>query len=301
MLGCKLNRQAVEYLAEKGSSAEISLLLYLSRICSSHGNVEDINYHIISKKLGFSYQSFYNALYKLEKNNVITINHISTYLNCSIVNNLYISEKDFKKGYVNTNLDFLMTTEFLKAKLNIKKLVLRYLLAAKGSKGNYYVAFKTLVAHLGGLVRKTLLWEYLDVMKRWFSIKESKKDALDNLIFTITLESVASEEYTKDLYWTHKLESFCRRNEVKTTKWAMKDTIRLIKIYGYKEEVNKEFEALMSIIYRTAKRKKKLLPRLINSTLSFELKHLSLNKPPSWKIEEERELKEIYERRGFYE
>lgn len=300
MLGCKLNRQAVEYLAEKGSSAEISLLLYLSRICNSKGEVEDINYHIISKKLGFSYQSFYNALYKLEKNNIISINHISTYLNCSIVNNKYISEQDFKRGYINTNLDFIMSTQFLKAKLNIKKLVLRYLLAAKGSKGNYYVAFKTLVAHLGGLVRKSLLWEYLDVMKKWFSIKESKKESLDNLIFTITLESTSSEEYTKDLYWTHKLEGFCRRNEVEATKESIKDTIRLIKIYGYKEQAIKEFEALMSIIYRTANKKKKLLPRLINSTLSFELKHIPLKIPSSWKVNEEKALKELNERRGFY-
>lgn len=276
MLGCKLNRQAIEYLISQGNTTEISLLLYLSKFSNEFGSIRDIDYKDICEKLDISKQTFYNTLYRLNDNQIIQLDMYSNRINCIIVNNIYLSTKyqklitkvkdDSEKGYINTNVDFLYNEEFLNSKLNVKKIVLMFLSAYKNKKDTYHVSISTLAGRLG-IKNKSLIWGYMDALKTWFNVSEKK----DIISLTLLHASSSAKGFVKDIFLNHKFISFCKKYKVEADKEAIKDTIELIKIHGYKDKYI-TYNRLIGSIIDTCLYHKKLIPALINSTLHHRMR-----------------------------
>ncbi len=270
MPGCKLNRQAVRCLIEQGTSCEISMLLYLSRICNSFGSLRDIDYNVVTRDLYISSQTFYCTLNSLEEKGLIILDKYSSTINCTIVNNLYNNE-DYSEGYVNTNHDFLYTQEFIKSKLNVKRIVLMYLLGYKNVKNAYVIKVSTLISNLGGLSKKKLIWQYIDILKLWFLIRESKKDPLGDSILSFNLILPGSRKKIKDLYYHNFIDTFCRKYNIMATRENKDDVITLLKIYGHSEKTLHEYNLLLDIICKTSLAHGALIPPLINKTLKIQL------------------------------
>jgi len=276
MIGCKLNRHAIEYLISQGNTTEISLLLYLSKFSNEFGAIRDIDYKETCENLDISKQTFYNTLYRLNNNQIIQLDHYSNRINCTIVNNIFLQTKyqkaitkvndDSEKGYINTNVDFLYNEEFLNSKLNVKRIVLMFLSAYKNKKDTYHVSIGTLVRRLG-IKNKSLIWEYIDSLRSWFNISEKKG------VISLTLLSTAStaKGFVKDIFLNHKFISFCKKYKIEANKEAIKDTIELIKIHGYKDKYI-TYNRLVGSIIDTCLNHKKLIPALINSTLQYRMR-----------------------------
>lgn len=279
MLGCKLNRQAIEYLISQGNTTEISLLLYLSKFSNEYGAIRDIDYKVICKKLSICKQTFYNTLYRLDKNQVIQLDKCSNNINCTILNNIFLFTMgkgkktiiidDSKKGYINTNLDFLYSKEFLNAKLNVKRIVLMFLAAYKDKRETYNVSKETIVKRLG-IKNKSLIWGYIDTLRSWFNIGEKKLN-----LFSLCLLHVATKakEFVKDIFLENKFKGFCKDFNIAADEKAVKDTINLIKIHGYKDKYATYNRLIISII-DTCLNHKRLIPALINSTLQHRMRNV---------------------------
>lgn len=270
MPGCKLNRNAVKCLVERGTSCEISMLLYISRICNSFGSLRDLNYHNVCKELGISQQSFYNTLYSLEEKGLILIDKYDSCINCTIINNLYHKE-NFKQGYINTNHDFLYSKEFINAKVNVKKIVLMFLLGYKNKLNAYVLKIRTLINNLGGLKRKSVVWEYLNVLKQWFIIGEKRKSPMEDSIITLYLIYPGSTKKVMELYWHNIIDNFCRNYDIEATEKNKEDVISLIKIYSHNKNNAREFNLLLDTICKTSLSHNALIPALINKTLKYKL------------------------------
>lgn len=270
MVGCKLNRLAVQYLIDNGTTTEISLMLYLSKISNEFGSIQNLDIKDIANKLLCTRQSIYNALEKLSKNNILLLEYRLTCINCTINNNIFL-QKNYKEGYINTNIDFLYNEEFIKAKLNVKKVVLMFLSAFKNKKDEYIVNFNTLAQRLGEIVRRSLVWDYIDKLKTWFDIKEDKK-----LNFSFKLQHIATKakEFTKDILLERKLKNFLEKYKIDSTIQDIKDTITLMKVYGFKNK-HRAYNKLLGTIIDTCINHKKLIPPLINATLKFRMKEVT--------------------------
>ncbi|MEG0297557.1 MAG: hypothetical protein RR620_12635 [Clostridium sp.] len=276
MLGCKLNRPAIEYLISQGNTTEISLLLYLSKLSNEFGAIRDIDYKETCEKLNISKQTFYNTLYRLDNNQIIQLDMFSNKINCTIVNNIFLRVKyqgaatevqdDSEKGYLNTNIDFLYNERFLKAKLNVKRIVLMFLSAFKNKKDAYRVSMDTMVKRLG-IKNKSLIWGYIDILKAWFNIDEKKA------ILCLTLLHIATKAkgFIKDIFLGHKFKNFCKGFKIQADEKSITDTITLIKIHGYKD-CHLTYNRLIRSIIDTCLNHKKLVPALINATLQHRLR-----------------------------
>ncbi|MEG0775469.1 hypothetical protein [Clostridium sp.] len=277
MLGCKLNRKTVQTLITNGTSTDISLLFHVSRLANDNGYVENLNYKEISSAVNCSVQSYYNSLKRLERTKLISLNKSLTETNCIIRNNKFL-QKNYKDGYVNTNLDFLYSEEFKEIKLNAKKIALLYFLG-KNKNGVYEVSRAKLIQHLGGLERRSLIWEYIDQLKKWFNIHEEKTKDGKDIKFYISLKDTTSTKLTKDLYWEHQLSSLRRRHKAKMDSKNINEVITLIKIYGYKDYFKKQFRYLLKTITDTIKELKELRADVINKRIREHFEAVNLPIP----------------------
>lgn len=275
MLGCKLKRKTVQALITNGTSTDISLLFHLSRISDENGQVENLNYLEISSAINCSVQSYYNSLKRLEKAKLIKLSKSLTEINCIIRNNKFL-QKNYKEGYVNTNLDFLYSKDFKEIKLNAKKIALLYFLG-KNKKGVYEVSRTKLLAHLGGLERKSLVWEYIDQLRKWFNINDVKTKDGKDIKFCISLKDHSASMNVKDLFWNHKINSMKRRFRATVTDKHRNEVIKLVKIYGYKDYFKKQFKYLLQTITETMQDLKELRADIINKKIR---EHFTANNLP---------------------
>lgn len=264
MIGCKLNRKTIQTLIKFGTSTDIMLLLKLSTINNSDGLVEDINYLELSKSINCSIQSYYNSLKHLQNINLIKINKASTRNNCIIINNKFL-QKNYKNGYMNTNLDFLYSEDFKNIKLNTKKIVLMYFLS-KNKNGVYEVKLNTLANNLN-LTKKHLIWNYIDELKKWFTVIEEKSKVTNEIKFRISLDNFEAKEPTKDIFWNYKLNSMKRKYKANIKDTDKKEIIKLIKIYGYKENFKNQFDYLLKVIDETLSSMKELKVSIVNNKI----------------------------------
>lgn len=278
MLGCKLNRKTVQTLIKNGTSTDISLIFHISRISNTNGYVENLNYKEISEVINCSVQSYYNSLKRLEKTGLISLSKSLTETNCIILDNKFL-QKNYSKGYVNTNLDFIYGLDFKKIKLNSKKIALLYFLG-KNKNGVYEVSRTKLIDHLGGLEKKSLIWEYIDQLRDWFNINDVKTKDGKDIKFCISLRDTMHSKAEKDLYWEHQLSSLKRRYKATMDTKNINETIKLIKIYGYKDYWKKQFRFLIKTITNTIKELKELRADVINKKIRehFEATNLPIPK-----------------------
>ena len=101
--------------ANKISGTAISLLIYAARFQDDEGNIHGLYYKEVANAIGCHPDYFYSALKSLEYHGLIAIDWINSlqgYWDIKILNNKFQSRADYKKGYVNINLEILQAKRF---------------------------------------------------------------------------------------------------------------------------------------------------------------------------------------------
>lgn len=117
-----LNRLINTYLTD----SELSLYLYIIQRVDLKGFLTNLRMREAKEICVFSKQTFYNALYSLEKKGFLIIqkNREVDY-DILLIDNQFKNEKDTSEAYMNLNFDFLDNQEFYNLPKNIKRLLLR--------------------------------------------------------------------------------------------------------------------------------------------------------------------------------
>ena len=125
----KLKTRNLNRLIDEMSGREIDLFLYLIKRQNDLGQVDSIYYKDALIELSMPKSTFYSALKYLEDSDFIHIDWGSNYgeYKITITDNIFTSEENYKEGYLNLNLDLILSKMFIQLHVNMKKLLLRLL------------------------------------------------------------------------------------------------------------------------------------------------------------------------------
>lgn len=268
----KLNAEIINKIIETKSitGKQIDVLLWLAIRQDEFGRIFYVKYNEVSNDLNICNQEYYNCINSLEKHNIIRIinRHYVNGWDIEILNNIYISENDDKKRYLNINRNFLYTQIFRTLKANEKKLVLKILLSIKLEK-SFFLNFKNIKLWLG-ITNKQLINSYIKKLKSLkdiFDIKISKKSWKKTIIIKkIFQDSPYKYESIAYHFLYNKIKQLCRLYKVKYTLETLKDTIILFVQY------KKHYTLISNVFSDTIIKNHELSPKLINYIVSSKIK-----------------------------
>lgn len=265
------------------SANDIQLYIELSRIQDCMGRVEGVNYLEFMEKLGCSKATFYNSLERLERLEYIkAVSNRKGSWDITILDNVFLSEKDYKQSYMRTNVDFLYSDEFKKMSLVAKKICL-YLHLNKNTFRKFEVYLATLAKGIGIKIL-SVVKDALEVVKKFFPHmfvegKQGKKIVFES-------SKVAKNEETEDAnYIKHKLKVFCDRHNIKYTKKDIEDVSMLSGQYSKRLSFQKFISIVVHVLF-VSTRDNSLRPNYINSVCKIESAKLAQKEEEKIKEEE---------------
>ena len=199
------------------SGREIDFYLYLIKRQSDTGYVEDISHRQMQQDIGMPRSTFHVVINNLEKMGMIDVNwdNRNKYFNIFVVDNSFLSKSDYKEGYVNINLDFILSEEFVAMNCNLKKFFIRLL----GLKADAIQ-----VKLLKDTLKLYKVNKFMDALKLLFDMVISE-DAITFAIKQHLLKRSCSGEY---LYYENKIESYCENYNLDYTEDELRDTTKSI-------------------------------------------------------------------------
>lgn len=214
----KLKIKNLNKLIDKLSSREIDLYLYLIKRQNTLGQVDGVRYKEVMLDLYMPKSTFYGALYELEENGFIHINWGSGYgeFDIIILDNVFTSKENYNEGYLNLNLDLILSKMFIQLHVSIKKLLLR-LLGIQASTRKVKVTKE--------LLKKFNVYYRLDELKILFNITEYSEDTY---LFTLRKELRTKSHNIHFLQYQHKLINYCKRYKIAYTLTELVDSVNVI-------------------------------------------------------------------------
>lgn len=221
------SKLGIESVIEKlrGTSKRfVDFILCLSQLQDRYGRCMNIYYKDIVNKTGSCEQTFYNNIYMAEKLGIITLyqdlmNTKDSVWHFVFNDNVFSRNEDgINKRYLNTNIDFIYSSEFKELKLNAKIMVL-YLLCLKEIRQGHAkkLSFDTLMKY-ADTNNIYLLEQYLESIEAFFSVKYTD----DGFVEVRLLEEYIGESRSaNDIFSEHVLRAMCRRYKIK--EYTQKD------------------------------------------------------------------------------
>ena len=243
----KLKIRNLNRLIEKLSSREIDLFLYLVKRQNDFGQVDAINYKDTCLALQMPKSTFYTALKELEDNEFIHINWGSNYgcYDITITDNIFSSEENYKEGYLNLNLDLILSHMFIKLHVNMKKLLLRLLGMQAGTRK---------VRITKEMLKQFRVYNCFQELKSLFIITDYE----NSWLFTLRKELRKKSHNTYFLQYQHKLINYCKQYKINYTSNELADSVKVIINNKHKmDRIQKAFDYIREKIHL-------LQPKLIN-------------------------------------
>ncbi len=265
----KLNISTIDKMAElKLTSNEIDLILYLAVRQNIFGQAEDIFYSEVMNELSITKQTFYNIKNDLVQKEIISeAQSKDGYWTFRILNNIYATDEDYKKRYLNVNKHILFTDNFKALKANEKILILK-LLCTKNleDKKPFKIYINTLKEWLD-VKSSAIIYTYIENIKPFFNheIKEGELGLGGLIVFTTKYTTFSRTTNTeKALYFKHKLKMFCKKYKIFFNEQNIDDLITLINQYTS----TKGLGTVLINMYDTLLQKRTVQPKLINYIIS---------------------------------
>lgn len=231
---------------DKLSNSEMSLYIYIVQRSDRFGLLKDLSMREACFKIGFSKQSFYNALYKLKNKGFLNLS-VSKTVNFDIllVDNKF--DEEIKDPYMNLNNNFLDMMDFYKLSFHVKKFILRLISIKDGIKVK--MTCETIRKY------KVKIEELIDLLT--YSINS-------NGTYIITLNPKLRQKSNNINYLNikHKLEKILQKRKVCYTSKTLRDTINVI-------SNNKKNLAAISISLDHCLNKNLLQPKLLNKIIQI--------------------------------
>lgn len=241
------------------TSKEIDFILYLSSICNEFGNVRGLHYSDVSLKLNINNSTFYRLIDSLTMKGIITSDYSRAWgsWNITINNNIFKTKEDYKKGYIQTNKDFLFSYEFRSLDVKVKRLALALIKVDRTEK-NFKISIEKLKKWVGCDSSSKVL-DYIEILKKWFNVF-----CKDNMFyFSLKNKAQKAKNSNKENVLAHKIASICRIYNITYTLKDLNDLITLFKQYS-----ERKLNLLRRAIFESTYTYKSIEPALINHIVS---------------------------------
>lgn len=227
-----LNRLVIEL-----SNREIDLYFYLIKRQDEIGFVKGVYYQDVMDDLLMPNSTFYAALGNLDEKGFIRIdwsNNVKDF-DIYLVDNSFVTKGDYKEGYVNINLDFILGEEFVKLQVDLKKFFMRML---------GLQAHKRPVKILKDTMKRYKVYKKISELQALFYMEEDG----DGYIFEVKDRVLkGSESNQKHLLHKQKVKSYCRDFNIEYTERELLDTYMAITTHIVKGRLKFIIKALNAI------------------------------------------------------
>lgn len=213
----KLKIRNLNKLIHDLSGREIDFYLYLIKRQNTLGCVDGVYYKDVMESLHMPKSTFYAILQELQIKNYIHLRDLDngSGFNIHIEDNSFLSQEDFKEGYVNINLDFILSEDFIALNVNLKKFFLRLLGLQANSKP---------VKLLKDTLKRYKVNKLMDGLERLFDIASDG----DGYLFSIKFHLLKSLDNGKYLEYEQKLVTYCRNYNIQYTVKELRDSVKTI-------------------------------------------------------------------------
>lgn len=279
----KLSFAVLDKLIENHvTSAEIDVLLYISRYQNNQGVAEGIYYKTVCEELDIVYQTFYDVKNSLIEKGIIEVEkrHYLDY-DIKILDNDFSNPDAWKNGYLNTNYEMFASSQFRNLKAGAKLLAMDLLKNNMAGGRSYHCRtdnfFKIFMSKFQ--ICKRTLQEYLKMLRLLFYIGVKEHQ------YWITIRNFAREKQHSSEngnYNQNCISVAIRRNHIKQTR--REDVTKIERILNtYKQQINELFDgfSLSDTVHRSLEKlnpgikqekwKRELKPNLIHRVLRQEL------------------------------
>ena len=261
----KFSITTLNKIMECCTKKEIDLLIYIGQFQNGYGEVMGIRYQDVIKNINICKSTFYQLLSNLEAKGIIQINSLSIhgYWSITILDNIFLSEADWKKGYVKLNYEILYTDAF-REMTKAEKLIILNLIKLNGHNSNYIkITSHRLMEWTGKSLRSVK--KFVSTISMVFrSIFKAPVNRDGNLYYFSIQAFKLRDIFEKDIL----LEQIINYSERITKSEASdnqekKDAIAVLKpLLG---KFNNGTELIMDIVGRTLKNLGRLIPRYVNT------------------------------------
>lgn len=231
------------------SGRELDLYLYLIKRQNSIGSVTNVFYRDAMEDLRMPKSTFYVCMNELFEKGFLTFQDTKSGAGYDVflLDNSFINESDFKEGYLNINLDYILSEEFINLKVNIKKFLLRLLSLRAGERN---------VKLLRDTLRGYKVEYLMDELAELFHITVDG----DGYMFKVKDRILTNRRNSLYLHYENKVRNFCRCNDVEFTEDTLTDTVVSIS-----NQINTNYkEARVLKALDEIRRIGSLQPKLIN-------------------------------------
>ena len=245
----KLKIKNLNKIIQDLSGRELDFYLYLIKRQNAIGRTDGVYYQDVMDALHMPKSTFYSILQELQLKGYISLCDLDrgAGFNIYVLDNKFLDTSDYKEGYVNINLDFILSKEFILLNVNLKKFFLRLLSLQANEKQ---------VKLLKDTLKRYKVHKLMDELERLFDIIPDG----DGYLFTIKFKLLKASENGQYLEYEQKLITYCRNYNIDHTAEELKDSVKTI-INGVNDKRRK-----MSMIQRaldTIRRVGRLQPKLI--------------------------------------
>ena len=271
----KLSTSTLNRIIDVCTKKEIDLLIYIGQFQNGYGEVVGINYQDAIENINVSKSTFYQLLASLESKNIIRINNSSVHgwWAITILDNVFASEADWKKGYVKLNYEILHSDTF-KEMTKGEKIIILNLLKLHDRNSNYIkITYHRLMEWTGKSKRSVR--KFISTISGVFAgVFKSIVKQEGNLCYFSTHAFNSRSKFEKDTLLEHMINySEKSTKSEEADEQEVKDTISVLKpLLG---RFNCETEIIMNILSTTLRNLGRLVPKYIN-TLSQVAKSASL-------------------------
>lgn len=221
------------------TSAEIDVLLYVSRYQNNQGVAEGIYYKSVCEDLDIAYQTFYDAKENLIEKGIISVEK-KHYLDhdITILDNDFTDPETYHNGYINTNHELFACRQFRMMKAGAKLLAMDLMKNNLTSKKSYHCGTRKFMEKFMEKfdICKRTLQQYLKELRLLFHIGVKDKQ------YWITIRAFAREKQKKQenqRYRDNSIDVAIRRNGIKGEKVRSEDVKILDKLLSqYDEEIS---------------------------------------------------------------
>lgn len=243
------------------SANDIQLYIELSKRQDCLGRIEGVYYSDFMELLDCSKATFYNSLYRLEKLQYITTeSDRKGSWTITLLNNVFLTDNDYKKGYIRTNVDFLYSDDFKKMTCVEKRLCL-YLHLNKDRFSKLEI-YPIKLAKAIGVKIVSVVKEALNAISSIFTNTIVQGSQGDKIVFGATMMQ-KNEETEDSNYIRHKLKHMCRVYSINYTDESIDDIGILSGQYIKKMGYNKFISIVVKSIFVTSI-DKTIHPKIIN-------------------------------------
>lgn len=212
----KLQLGIIKKLVERNAtSAEIDFLLYVSRFQNNYGTAEGIHYKEACEELSFSVQTFYDVKNSLEEKGIISCEKRSySDHDITILDNVFVTTEDYKKGYLNTNYNVFNCRQFKELTAGAKLLTMDIMKNNLAGGNSYHIGTKKFFKEYKERyhVCERTLRDYLKMLRLIFSIGIKDRE----YYFTVRKFARTKDNKVEDQnYRDNSVNVAVRRNRIK--------------------------------------------------------------------------------------